>query len=207
MENVEVRIGSRSKVTIRHDAAPDPDGRRNTSIILTVETPWVNGTVHFPSCGDEDWRLWLADIGHDYLGGKLFGHETRLQSYQKTVSNLRGRINELRAEGDMTVERANDLRRDIGMHRYLSGATSDMARIESLLHQVSQVAELAGDGVGSYVGHRVNPACRALCRHVLEPLGDRLRADYEREMLQLAATESEPDIPEAIEPEPSGMSM
>ncbi|WP_411839574.1 hypothetical protein [Paracoccus sp. ME4] len=204
MENVTVRIGLRSQIRIGHGAATDPDGRRNTSIILGVETPWVNGTLHFPSCGDEDWRLWLADIGHDYLGGKLFGQETRLQSYHKTVSNLRGRINELRAEGEMTVERANDLRRDLGMHRYLCAATSDMARIVSLLDQVSHVPELAGDGVGGYVGHRVNPAYRAFCRHVLEPLGDRLRADYEREMLQLAVTEPEP---EAIEPEPSGMGI
>lgn len=207
MEVVEARIGTRTRVVIEHETTESPNGDRNLSIVLRVDSPWVSGTAYFPACGDDDWRLWLADIGHDYLGEKLFGRATRVPSYQKTVSALRGRINEMRAEGEMTVERANELRREIGNHKFSVGLASDPARIESLLRMVSREEELGMDGVGGYVGFKVNPAYRSFCRHVLEPLSDRLRADYEREHMNSRLEEAVELDETEMEPAETGMSM
>ncbi len=175
--------------TIGHCERPDASGERNTAISLQVESPWGCGSASFANCGDCDWRDWLSSMDASYIGGKLFGRSTREPDYQKTISTIRGFINELRAENAITVSGANSLRRELsGMHAFDPRKSLDV-QVEALVDFVRSNEKLRG--FGSPLRTRDSARFTGFRRHAWAPFRDLLLAEFERAQQQEASLEDQ----------------
>lgn len=169
----------RSSFTVKHKSWVDHLGAENTAIELSVMTPWGKGTAHFPNCGETDWREWLADIGSDYIGSKLFGFNTRKTDYRKTLSVVRGSVNEMRAEGKISVAIANEIRMTLREHYQYKPDEPEDQQVSSLVHYAMTHAFLKD--CGNPVQYSENPKFRAFCRHAWAPFTEYLQAELDRE--------------------------
>lgn len=174
---------------------PDPTGRRNTSLHLQVSSPWGNGRVTFPSCGDCDWREWLSSMDFDYISEKIWGLKVLSPDHRKTAANIRGYINELRAEDAITVAEANELRRALREDYALDSERPMEDQIGALVSFVRFNQHLCS--FGNPISFAKSAKMIGLERHAWQPLRDVVLSDLERRpeglVQEVSQTLSDPD--------------
>ncbi|MBW3243486.1 hypothetical protein KUV57_12500 [Epibacterium sp. DP7N7-1] len=168
----------RATWTIDHGTRRDYRQRSNTFIQLSVDCPWGSGTSIFQNCGECDWRDWLSSMDADYIGKKLFGLSTREPDHRKTLSGIRGHINELRAENVISVSEANSLRRRLREEHIFDPRKCLRDQISALVSFAQSNEHLRG--YGNPVQTRDTAKFTGFKRHAWEPFKDLMLAEFER---------------------------
>lgn len=191
-EGMERHVAKIRRVTwtIDHGMRQDHDRQPNTSIQLSLDSPWGSGTAVFPNCGDCDWRDWLSSMDADYMGDKLFGLSTREPDHRKTVSQIRGFINELRAENEISVTEANSLRRRLREEHVFDPRESLQAQVGALVIFVRSNEHLRG--FGNPVQNRDTAKFTGFKRHAWAPFKEMMLAEFERAQQHEADLEEQP---------------
>lgn len=170
-------------------------GGATTSLHLQVSSPWGNGRVTFPSCGDCDWREWLSSMDFDYISEKIWGLKVLSPDHRKTAANIRGYINELRAEDAITVAEANELRRALREDYALDPERPMEDQIGALVSFVRFNQHLCS--FGNPISFAKSAKMIGLERHAWQPLRDVVLSDLERRpeglVQEVSQTLSDPD--------------